>query len=83
MTLLGACKLNYMFITEVMLKCGDLHYFQRCFSYFVVSIYQHEPDRILEIPLNIMQSRTTPPLTYKLNLHISNNDTKILNFVNN
>lgn len=58
------CKLNYSFTVEVIDK-GDaaLDYLRvRGVSIFLVlSIHIHEGDRISRTPLNIMQSRTTPP----------------------
>lgn len=34
----------------------------RCFKYFVLPIYIHEGDGMLETPLDVMRSSTTPPL---------------------
>ncbi len=55
LTLSEMCKFNYMFIAEVIDKGGVI--------LFVLPIYIHEGGGILEMPLSVMQSSTTPPLT--------------------
>lgn len=56
-----------MYITEVIIKVvlyRTTLYYNICFLKFIVlPIYIHKWGRILETPLNIMQSSTTPSLS--------------------
>ncbi len=60
--LLQMCKFNDIFITEVTVKGGvvlDCSVLKGVSLFFVPIMYVHEGGRILETPLNIMQSSTT------------------------